>query len=292
MIQDFDMHLHTTYSDGQYSVEELIEKVKLSGVKFFSIADHDSIDSIKEMKKYNLDNITYIKSVEISSILDNKYKMHILGYFIDENNEKINSVLKQLKEARKKRFFELVDYVEEKFNLKINKTDVENIVEKINIPGKPHLAELMIKYNYVSSVKEAFEKYLEGAKTKTSNRAPADIVIDAIKNAGGVAVWAHPKKVEKQYNINFEDLMPRLLELGLDGIEIFNSLHSYDDSIRYLDYANKNNLIKTGGSDYHGEQVKPDVKIGVLYNSEERVKINISEMNLTKIKKGEEINGN
>ena len=291
MIQDFDMHLHTTYSDGQYNVKDLIERVRQSGVKVFSIADHDSIDSIREIDRYDLNGIEYIKGVEISSILDGKYKMHILGYFIDENNEKLNLILQQLKEARKKRFFELVECVEEKFNLKINREDVENIIKRVNIPGKPHLAELMIKYNYVSSVKEAFEKYLEGVKTKTSNRASADIVIDAIKNAGGVAVWAHPKKVEKQYNINFEDLMPRLLELGLDGIEIFNSLHSYDDSIRYLDYANKNNLIKSGGSDYHGDQVKPDVKIGVLYNSEENIKIDLKQINLLQLKQEVNIDG-
>jgi predicted metal-dependent phosphoesterase TrpH len=206
--------------------------------------------------------------------------MHILGYFVDENNEKINLILQQLKEARKKRFLELVEYVEKYFNLKINKEDVENIIEQVNIPGKPHLAELLIKNNYVSSVREAFDKYLEEAKTKTSNRAPADLVIEAIKDAGGIAILAHPKKVEKKYALNFEDIMPRLLELGIDGIEVFNSLHSYDDSIRYLNYANKNNLIKTGGSDYHGEQVKPDVKIGVLYNSDENVKIDIKQINL------------
>ena len=282
MVQDFDLHLHTTYSDGQYNVQELIEKIKESKIKIFSIADHDSIDSIREIKKYNLENITYIKGVEISSILDKKYKMHILGYFVDENNEKLNLILQQLKEARKKRFFELVNYVEESFNLKINRTDVENVVNKVNIPGKPHLAELMIKYNYVSSVKEAFEKYLEGAKTKTSNRASADLVIDSIKDAGGIAIWAHPKKVEKQYNINFEELMPRLTELGIDGIEIFNSLHSYDDCLKYLDYANNNNLIKAGGSDYHGDEIKPDVKIGVLYNSGEAIKIDLEQINLIK----------
>lgn len=288
MIQDFDMHLHTTYSDGQYSIGDLIEKVKQSGVKFFSITDHDSIDSIYELKKHNLDNITYIKGVEISSILDEKYKMHILGYFIDENNEKLNLILSQLKEARKKRFYELVDYVEETFNLKINRMDVENVVNNVNIPGKPHLAELLVKYNYVSSVKEAFEKYLENAKTKTSNRASADLVIAAIRNAGGVAIWAHPKKVEIQYNINFQELMPRLLELGINGIEVFNSLHTYDDCVRYLNYSNANNLIKTGGSDYHGEQIKSDVKIGMLYNSGEAIKIDLSQINL--IKQNQEMN--
>ena len=112
MIQDFDLHLHTTYSDGQYGVEKLIEKVKMSGIKYFSIADHDSIDANREIDKYDINGINYIKGVEISSILDNKYKMHILGYFIDENNEKINLILQQLKEARKKRFLELVEYVE------------------------------------------------------------------------------------------------------------------------------------------------------------------------------------
>lgn len=287
MVQDFDLHLHTTYSDGQYDVKELIKKVKQSGIKFFSIADHDSVDSIKEINKYDLGNIEYIKGVEISSILDGKYKIHILGYFIDENNEKLSSVLYKLKEARKKKFFELVDYVEKRLDLKINRIDVENIVNKVNVPGKPHLAELLVKYNYASSVREAFEKYLEDAKTKTSNRAPADEVIDAIKSAGGIAIWAHPKKVEKQYNISFEELMPRLLELGIDGIEIFNSLHSYDDCCRYLDYSNKNYLFKTGGSDYHGDQVKPDVKIGVLYNSGEEIKIDLKQINLQSIIKEE-----
>lgn len=284
MVQDFDLHLHTTFSDGQYNVEEIIKKVKESKIKVFSITDHDSVDSINEIRNFDLDDIKYIKGVEISSILDNRYKMHILGYFIDENSEKLNLVLYKLKEARKKRFFELVEYVEEKFNLQIDKVDVENIIKEVNIPGKPHLAELLVKYNYASSVKEAFEKYLEEVKTKTSNRASTDIVIDAIKSAGGVAILAHPKKIEKQYNIDFQELMPRLFDLGIDGIEIFNSLHSYDDSIRYLDYANKNNLIKTGGSDYHGDKVKPDVKIGVLYNSGENIKIDLKQINLLKSK--------
>ena len=85
-----------------------------------------------------------------------------------------------------------------------------------------------------------------------------------------------------QYNINFQELMPRLLELGINGIEVFNSLHTYDDCVRYLNYSNANNLIKTGGSDYHGEQIKSDVKIGMLYNSGEAIKIDLSQINLIK----------
>ena len=108
----------------------------------------------------------------------------------------------------------------------------------------------------------------------------AKIVIEAIKDAGGIVIWAHPKKVEKKYNINFEELMSRLLELGLDGIEPFNSLHTYEESMRYLKYAKEHNLITSGGSDYHGENVKPDVKIGVIFNSGENIKIDTKDITL------------
>lgn len=286
MKQEFDLHLHTSYSDGEHSLKIVLNKVKENDLRFFSITDHDSVDSIKEIKNYDLGTTKYIKGVEISSILDGKYKLHILGYNIDENNIKLNDVILKLKEARKKRFSELADYIEENYSLKIDKKDIEKVIENVNIPGKPHLAELMIKYGYVNSVEEAFKKYLENAKTKTSNRMDAKIVIEAIKDAGGIAIWAHPKKVEKKYNIHFEELMPRLLELGLDGIEPFNSLHTYEESIKYLKYAKEHNLITSGGSDYHGENVKPDVKMGVIFNSKENIKIDNE--NITLISKMEE----
>lgn len=286
MKQEFDLHLHTSYSDGEHSLKIVLNKVKENDLRFFSITDHDSVDSIKEIKNYDLGTTKYIKGVEISSILDGKYKLHILGYNIDENNIKLNDVILKLKEARKKRFSELADYIEKNYSLKIDKKDIEKVIENVNIPGKPHLAELMIKYGYVNSVEEAFKKYLENAKTKTSNRMDAKIVIEAIKDAGGIAIWAHPKKVEKKYNIHFEELMPRLLELGLDGIEPFNSLHTYEESIKYLKYAKEHNLITSGGSDYHGENVKPDVKMGVIFNSKENIKIDNE--NITLISKMEE----
>ena len=141
----------------------------------------------------------------------------------------------------------------------------------------------MIKYKYVDSVPEAFT-YLEELKTKTSNRYPADQVIKIIHDAGGIAIWAHPGKVESKYNIDFQELMPRLLELGLDGIEPFNSLHSYDDCLRFYDYAKKNNLLVSGGSDYHGLATKPNIKIGVVYKTEEKVKIFDDDIDIISIK--------
>ena len=280
MIQDFDFHIHTTYSDGQYSVKELIEMLSKRNIKYFSIADHDNIDAIRDIKNLNLKDITFINGVEISSILDNKYKMHILGYNFDENNLKLNDILEKLKVARKNRFLEIVDYIKLNNNLTFLQEDIDWIINNVNVPGKPHLAELMVKYKYVSSIEEAFDKYLDDVVTKTSNRLSADEVINTINSAGGVAIWAHPKKVEKKYGINFVDLMPRLLELGLSGIESFNSLHTYEDSMRYLEYSQRNNLITSGGSDYHGEKIKYDVELGRIYKGFENKKIDINNINV------------
>lgn len=279
MVQEFDYHIHTTFSDGQYDVSEIIEQLKKLNINNFSIADHDNIDSIKVVKSMDISNMHFINGVEISSILDNKYKLHILGYFFDENNKNLNDLLERLQKARKQRFLELVEYVYINYDLCFSKADIENIVNNVNTPGKPHLADLMVKYKYVNDVAEAFQKYLDSAKTKTSNRLPAEDVISTINMAGGIAIWAHPKKVEKKYNVNFAQLMPRLLNLGLSGIEIFNSLHSFDDCVRYLNYSKHYKLLVSGGSDYHGEKIKRDVKLGVVYSGNDQKIIDISIMN-------------
>ena len=146
MKQEFDLHMHTSYSDGEHPLEIVLKKIKENELKIFSITDHDSVDSIREIKKYDLGAAKYIKGIEVSSILDGKYKLHILGYNIDENNAKLNDVILKLKEARKKRFSELASYVEENFGFKIKHEDIEEVVENVNIPGKPHLAEIMIKF--------------------------------------------------------------------------------------------------------------------------------------------------
>ena len=282
LIQNFDFHIHTKYSDGKYSVEEIIKKIRELGIKYFSITDHDIIESIKEVTKNDLTGLYYIPGVEISSILDNKYKMHILGYYIDDKDKDLNEILKKLKQARKDRFLELANGIKENYGFYIPYNELEEVINNVKIPGKPHLAKLMAEHNYISNIPDAYENYLDKVKTKTSSKLPADLVIKTIKKAGGIAIWAHPKKVENKYNINFESLIPRLKQLGLDGIEAFNSLHTYDDSIRFLEFCKKNNLIVSGGSDYHGPNVKTKVKLGVVYNSYEEQQVELSNINIIK----------
>ena len=285
MKQIFDLHLHTNYSDGEFSVEDLLKQIYASNLKYFSITDHDSIDCIKDIYKFNLGDLIFIKGIEISSILDGKYKMHILGYNIDENNSELLDVISFLKKSRIKRFYELANSLFDKYNFKINKKDLDEIIEKVNIPGKTHLAKLMINYGYVESVSEAFEKYLDNIKTETSNRIDAKIAINAIKKAGGIAILAHPKKIETEYNIDIQNILSQLIDIGLDGIEICNSLHTVEDYKKYLSIANKYNLITSGGSDYHGYNIKPNVKIGVVFKEDEDYLVDIKNINILKGKK-------
>ena len=170
--------------------------------------------------------------------------------------------------------------VKKKIDLSFRDEDIQNIIKNILIPGRPHLASLMVKYGYVLSVPEAFDSYLKGVKTETSHREDAKVVIETIHNAGGVAIWAHPKKVEKKYNIDLEVLIPRLIEIGLDGIEIGNSLHSLDDYKRYLNVAKKYNLLISAGSDYHGPVVKPKVKLGIIFDQDYDYEVDIDEISI------------
>ena len=265
----FDMHIHSYYSDGEYDIEKIIDLLKEHHIEYFSISDHDNIDSVFHIKDYDLKGLTYIKGVEISSILDNKYRLHILGYDFDEHHQEFNDLLNHLKIRRKKRFIELNELLKTQYNIYLPDDEINSILEHVSIPGKPHLGALLIKYNYVKTIKEAFDSYLKYLYPKYSNNADATYVIDIIHKANGKAILAHPKKYENQYHIDFHIIMDRLRELGIDGIEIYNSLHNYDDCIRYHNYALEYNLITTGGSDYHGISVKPHVKIGMLYKDKD-----------------------
>lgn len=287
MLQKFDLHLHTNNSDGEHSVDTLVNEVRKAGIDLFAITDHDNIDSFEEIKNVDLSGLTYINGIEISSLVDSKYKVHILGYNLNGDLSLINDICTKLKTARENRIYILASMLEEKYNIKLDKSDLDEIVKNNTTPGKPHLAELMVRKGIVSSVGEGFEKYLENLKTDVSNRIDAVMAIQAIKKAGGVAIWAHPKKVEKEYNIDFTELLDRLIEIGIDGIEVYNCLHSLDDAKRYEAEARKRNLITSGGSDYHGLGVKSTVPLGYLFNSGEEVEIDRNSLGLMEV-----INGN
>jgi len=273
MKQDFDLHIHTINSDGEYSVSEIIKKLREENIKLFSITDHDNIDSIEQVSKEDLSGLEYVSGIEISSIVDNKYKVHILGYFIDGDKTKLYEICNKLRGARVKRLYDMALYIKDKFNIDLSEKEINEVILNAGVPGRPHLAKLLIKKGFVTTTKEAFTKYLNFVDVTTSYRVDAKEAIDAIKRAGGIVIWAHPRKTEKVHNIDFTDILDRFIELGLDGIEVYNSIHNIEDANRYLKVCREKNLLISGGSDFHGEHVKERVRLGYIYKGEEKVKV-------------------
>ena len=117
MIQEFDLHIHTINSDGEFTTKQLVQKIRESNIKTFAIADHDSIKSIKDMKEIDLTGLNYIKAIEISSILDNKYKMHILGYNINEEDEQLIEIINNIKQKRIKRIYDIANSLKQQHNI-------------------------------------------------------------------------------------------------------------------------------------------------------------------------------
>jgi 3',5'-nucleoside bisphosphate phosphatase len=284
MIQEFDLHTHTINSDGEYTTKELVNKIKESNIKIFSITDHDSIQSVKEIKKINIKDLKYIKGIEFSSIYNDEYNMHILGYNIDENNTEILEIIKNIKQKRINRIYDMTNHLNKEYNIILPKEEIEKIIKENNIPGRVHIGKLLVKYNYAKDMKDSFNKFLEDIDNKTIiAREDAEKVIKAIKNAGGIAIWAHPKKTEQNHNMNIEEILQELIDLGLDGIEAYNSLHTYEESQRYIKIAKKYNILVSGGSDYHGPNTKPNVLLGKIYKDNNNCQVETNQINILDI---------
>jgi predicted metal-dependent phosphoesterase TrpH len=261
----------------QNEAQQIINKLNENNITNFAITDNDNVESVDYLRERNLNNIS---GVEMSSRYNN-LNMHILGYYIDGDLDELKKLCNRVSELRKARLYEHVSKLEKEYNLQFDELDLMNLTKKYSTLGRPHIGKLLIKYGYASSMEEAFKKYLFNVHSSIFYRMDAKLVIDAIHKAGGVAILAHPKKIEDKYNIDIEDFLPDLVEIGIDGIEIYNSLHYNEDSKRYKEIATKYNLLISGGSDYHGPNVKPNVKLGYL-NNEDLPKINIDEMTFKK----------
>lgn len=282
MEQFLDLHMHTKNSDGQYYTSWLMDILQQHDLQYFSITDHDNIDSVKDMRTLEHKG-KYIPGVELSSIIHDHYRIHILGYGFDENSQPMSDLCALLKEKRIRRFRLLAKALYDKHGIEISQQEIEDAIEVYHTPGRPHLSRIMIRNGYVNSTNEAFEKYLQDINADIINEADARISIETIKKAGGYAIWAHPVKCEREYQCDFTKLMPDLKAYGLDGLEIGNCLHSYSDYQRFLDYCKKENLLTSAGSDYHGPKVKPHAFIGQLFNDHPEIEISPQDISLLKV---------
>ena len=262
-----DLHTHSTASDGQYTPIELVQKSVLSDISLFAITDHDTVQGLADAEKYaKAQSLLFIPGIEISS--QDVEEIHILGYGIDYNNLELVSACDTFSKARSNRGQVIVDYLKS-LNIDIDLNVVKSYAGEGSL-GRPHFARYLMEHGIVKSRKEAFDKYLdtEDFKKATDRKKPSCLeAIKLIHGAGGKGVLAHPGIYGMSEDL-LDNLVKRLVEIGIDGIECFYSKHSKVQTEKYLEYIRKYDLKTSCGSDFHGENVKPDIKIGMIYDFE------------------------
>lgn len=271
-----DMHIHTKNSDGEYETSEIIKMLKQKSINTFSITDHDNIDSCKEMENIELPKkMKYIPGVEFSGKTD-KYQCHILGYNINYTNKQIIEECNKIKKRKVEKIKQIIKYIRQEYGINITEQEEQQILNTKGTIGRLDICKLLIIKGY-GEKPQIYDKYLTNIKDMQDHRSKIETITEIIKQSGGKAVLAHPLKIEKKYNRNIEDIIEEFLEKGIEGIEVYNSVHTLEDVKRYLLLAKKYNLLITGGSDFHGS-THPERVLG--YTTKQKIKINSSNLKL------------
>ena len=250
-----DLHLHSKYSDGECSVQCLLEIAHDKGLKAVAITDHDTTDGYPLAHSISSElGIELITGTELSSEVDG-VDVHILGYFVDIYNKTLKKKLQEMKEVRYERAKKMVQNLNRQ-GIDLRFETVLKIAGEGAI-GRPHIATAMLNEELVYSFKEAFEKYIgydSPAYVEKLKLLPSE-VFRLILDAGGIPVLAHPSDIK-------DEILLQLIEGELSGLEVFSSYHTTEDEAHFLSLAKEYNLLVTAGSDFHGRDVKPDVKMG------------------------------
>lgn len=268
-----DMHMHTNYSDGELSPDELINLAIENNIQTMAITDHDTIDGIKTVDRSKYPDIEIINGIELSAKVE-KGRMHILGYDIDLENKNLNKKMTELKDNSIDSLLSTMEQIKRDYGIRFNYEDIKEMINAHHNLNRVDLAKLCIKYGYADTVQDAFDKYLIAARDKirqTITGLQYPECIELILNSGGIPVLAHPKSLElskKELLILLKDM----INCGLKGIEVYHSSHSKEEMNLYLEIAKEYNLLISGGSDYHGKTAKPDIEIGTGKNNNLKIK--------------------
>ena len=252
-MNGFDLHTHTTASDGTNSPETNVRLAKEAGLAGIAVTDHDTVAGVAEAVACGKRiGIEVVPGVEISTAADGK-DIHVLGYWIDTTDERFLRRLAGQRNTRDRRNEMILQKLAE---LGYAVTEEEVLAQAAARPGKdgsvgrPHIASAMVAKGYVGSITEAFDRFLaEGSAAYVNpERIPPEEAVRWILEAGGVPVLAHPGLYGD------DKLVERLIGCGLKGIEVRHADHAPEDEARYGKMAEAFGLIATAGSDFHGER--------------------------------------
>jgi hypothetical protein len=252
-----DLHLHTIFSDSTYTPEELIRGAKLADLSCIAVTDHDTVAGIGPTLDFAArEDIEVLPGIELTAEYDG-LEIHILGYLLDYKDKFLMETLEALKKNRIERVYKIVDKLNN-MGIKL-RADAVFEIAKGGTVGRLHVARALVNAGLVSSIWEAFQKYI-------GDKCPAYVLgfrfspkeaIKLIRDHSGIPVLAHP------YILNNDELIPQFINDGLMGLEVYYPEHAQSLINFYLRLAREHNLLVTGGSDCHGN-AKPEVKIGSI----------------------------
>ena len=241
-----DLHLHTLFSDGTFTPEELAGHGARLGLSAMSLTDHDTVEGCPRMAAAcRAAEIQFIPGSELTAEL-NGNELHLLAYFIDMENRTLLEEMAKFQTVRQQRIHEMVARIN-KLDIPLKADDVFALAN-CRSPGRPHVARAMVKAGFCGSLDEAFERFLKKNRPAWVPKKKMSALegINLIHQAGGLAVMAHP-------GLNRTDeVIPELVTAGLDGIECYHTKHSPSVTKHYLEIADRFGLLITGGSDCHG----------------------------------------
>ncbi|MCS1351641.1 PHP domain-containing protein [Mechercharimyces sp. CAU 1602] len=243
-LGSFDLHLHTTASDGHYSPTEVVKKAKEANLSTIAITDHDTLAGVEEaVEAGRVHGIKVIPAVEISTKWKNR-NIDILGYNM-KHPHLLHQRLAAYRDFRKKRAERILTKLT-RLGMPLSLNDVKKYCSD-DLIARPHIANAMVDKGYVSSIKIAFDHYLGDGKPAAVEKKVLSVVdgIQLIHETGGVAVLAHPIYIQSL------SLVEELICEGFDGIEVWHRNHNHKDSKQFQKIAEKYRLLMTGGSDFH-----------------------------------------
>jgi 3',5'-nucleoside bisphosphate phosphatase len=258
-----DLHSHSLASDGQHPAEEVAARAAAAGVAVWALTDHDSIAALPAARAAaEARGIRFVPGIELSVHLDRR-EVHVLGHFVDPQSDALRHFEDLLAEKRRVRMGEMIQKLAAA-GVALRPEEIEKFSGGKTL-GRPHVARAMVERGVVSSVKEAFDRYLgEGRPAYVGRyRLDAAEAIALVRGAGGAASLAHPgvNRIERG------DL-ERLAAWGLAGVEAYHPDHVPSQREKYLRIAADLDLVPTAGSDFHGEAIAPDRKLGMVSMSE------------------------
>ncbi len=257
-----DLHIHTNFSDSSFSPEDIVEQAHKLNLSAIAITDHDITDGIEPTRKLaDKYSIEVIPGIELSGHSPDRVEdeMHILGFYIEYHNSKFQDNLHLFRQTRQKRANKILEKLKE-LDIHINE---KLILDKnsAGVVGRLHFAQALLEGSYVSSIQDAFNKYLGYGKpafvpkTKMTSHEAIQMILDI----NGTPVLAHPdtEKVSA-------DSVKTLVKEGLQGIEIYHCRATESSILYFKNLVQKYNLLITGGSDCHGIMHKNEPSMGTL----------------------------